>query len=120
MLNVIKPWGHEVEYYRVSNHVIKRLVIKPACRLSLQRHAQRTEHWTVVSGHGILELAAFPDGGVEFHIVLQPGTQVTIPQNLWHRAKCDSQGESLEIVEVQYGFCIDSDIERKEDDYGRA
>lgn len=115
-----KPWGFEWIYHEETNHVVKRLLILQGQRISLQRHAQRTEHWTVVRGHGLLELAAFSDGDVEFNILLQPGTQVTIPANLWHRAECKSEGDALEILEVQYGFCDPEDIERREDDYGRA
>ena len=34
------------------SYQIKLIEVKPGCRLSLQKHHHRSEHWIVVSGHG--------------------------------------------------------------------
>ena len=51
-----RPWG----YYKVladePDHKVKRIVVYPGKRLSLQKHQKRSEHWFVVSGQGIVTL----------------------------------------------------------------
>ena len=39
---------------RHTNYAVKRIVVKPGARLSLQRHAFRAEHWVVVGGIGLV------------------------------------------------------------------
>ena len=48
-----RPWG----YYKVlsdeADHKVKRIVVYPGKRLSLQRHKRRSEHWHMVYGEGL-------------------------------------------------------------------
>lgn len=93
----------------------KELVLEPGRQLSYQRHAGRSEVWTVVSGEGevVLDGRPFPVG---------PGSVVEVPAGCWHAARAGEGGMSL--VEVQIGSpLVEEDIERdgdfwKQDDLG--
>lgn len=44
-----RPWG---VYYVMEDsplYKVKKIIVNPGCRLSLQSHEKRSEHWTVVS-----------------------------------------------------------------------
>jgi hypothetical protein len=44
-----RPWG---VYYVMEDNLlykVKKIIVEPGCRLSLQSHEKRSEHWTVVS-----------------------------------------------------------------------
>ena len=45
-----RPWGYYQSLDQGKRHQVKRIVVKPGARLSLQKHAHRAEHWTVVEG----------------------------------------------------------------------
>ena len=112
-----RPWGWFETLARGDDYLVKRLRIHVGKRISLQRHAHRSEHWVVVSGFGRIEL----DGRV---LGAEPGTSLTIPVGCLHRAGAvagpDGVAEDLEIVEVQRGALLrEDDIERLEDDFGR-
>ena len=108
-----RPWG----YYRVladePDHKVKRIVVYPDKRLSLQRHKRRSEHWHVVSGEGVIAL-----NGVER--TLKAGESVDIPVGSIHRMT-NSSKEEVVFIEVQRGdYFGEDDIERLEDDFGRS
>ena len=46
------PWGHYTILADEPNHKVKRIVVIPGKRFSLQRHQRRAEHWLVFSGEG--------------------------------------------------------------------
>lgn len=97
---------------------VKRIVVKPGGRLSLQRHQHRSEHWTVVRGLGMAEVIQ-DDEELKPHEML-PNTSIYIPQGAIHRLT-NPGAEMLEIIEVQCGDILDEeDIERFSDDYGRG
>lgn len=82
----------------------KELVIEAGCQLSYQRHARRSEVWTVVSGEGevALDREAFPVG---------PGSVVDIAAGRMHAVR--ALGADLHVVEVQIGDAlVEEDIER--------
>lgn len=108
-----RPWGYFSVLMEDAQHKLKRIVVYPGKRLSLQRHRQRDEHWTIVSGEARMTV-----DGREF--TLQRGQSVDIPRGAFHRVL--NAGESdLVIVEIQTGDSFDeNDIERVEDDFGRA
>ena len=108
-----RPWG----YYRVledePDHKVKKLVVYPGKRLSLQRHQHRAELWQIVQGRAIITR------NVD---TLRPetGQAVDIPLRAWHRIE-NPGTENLVFIEVQTGdYFGEDDIERKEDDFGRA
>jgi len=94
-------------------HKVKRITVEPGQRLSYQRHAQRAEHWFVVSGAGVVTL-----DGVEHPVV--PGVAIDVPVETAHRVACTGS-EPLVFIEVQRGsYFGEDDIERLDDDYGRT
>jgi len=107
-----RPWGHYIVLADEKDHKVKRIVVYPGGRLSLQRHRLRTEHWFVLSGEGIVTLG-------DEEIPVQAGRSIDIPVHFLHRIVNTGEGD-LTIIEVQsgQGFSED-DIERVEDDYGR-
>lgn len=108
-----RPWGRWEEYLNEPGYRVKRIYVFPGERLSLQRHAQRKEYWTVVQGQGVFTL-----DGEERRV--RPGDALHIPQGGVHRIANDTQSEHLVIIETQMGICREDDIERLEDDYGRS
>jgi mannose-6-phosphate isomerase len=96
-----------------ETHKVKRLEVQPHQRLSYQRHRRRSEHWFVVSGTARVTL----DG--DDHD-LRPGTAIDIPVGAAHRVANPGE-EPLVFIEVQHGESFgEDDIERLEDDFGRA
>ena len=108
-----KPWGFFVNLHQENGFIVKKIVVNPKHRLSLQKHFHRSEHWYVISGNGELQLG-------EERIHLENGTCVDIPQNAWHRIS-NLGSIDLIFIEIQRGSSLkEEDIQRKEDDYGRA
>jgi cytidyltransferase-like protein len=109
----MRPWGHYVVIEDKEHHKVKRLVVEPGHRLSLQSHTKRKECWVVVSGIATVEI-----DGVKS--VLEEGESIIIKQGEKHRLSNTSK-KMLEIVEVQYGtYTGEDDIVRYEDDYARV
>ena len=107
-----RPWGHYEVLSDAPDHKVKRIVVEPQGRLSLQRHKLRDEHWFVVAGHG----RAVVEGT---DVPLRAGSVIDIPAPARHRVE-NSSTENLVIIEVQTGeYFGEDDIERLEDDYGR-
>ncbi len=107
-----RPWGHYQSIDLGPSHQVKRLVVNPGQRLSLQKHRFRSEHWTVVEG--VAEVTV--DDKV---LALNPDESVYIPLGAIHRA-ANHGTVPVTIVEVQCGTYLgEDDIVRIEDDYGR-
>jgi glycosyltransferase involved in cell wall biosynthesis len=109
-----RPWG----YYKIladrPHYKAKEIVVFQGKRLSLQRHAQRDEHWLVINGTADVTIGTR-------HLLLQPGQSIDIPRNMLHRVANPSTSDHLKFVEVQTGeYFGEDDIERLEDDYGRV
>ncbi|MCP4486708.1 MAG: cupin domain-containing protein [Gammaproteobacteria bacterium] len=107
-----RPWGswHVVDVG--EGYAVKRIVIKPGKRLSLQLHNFRSELWNVVYGSGVVTV-----GGDEFPV--QRGSSIYIPRETRHRL-FNHGTDVLQLIEVQYGSKItENDIVRIEDDFGR-
>ena len=108
-----RPWGYYTVLSDQADHKVKRIVVYPGQRLSLQRHRHRSEHWYLVSGQALVTLN-------DHSIPLGRGTAVDIPQGAWHRVQ-NPGTEDLVFIEVQTGeYFGEDDIERSEDDYGRG
>ena len=85
----------------------------PGRRLSYQRHERRDEHWFVLSGAAEVTL-----DGMAHH--LDVGQSIDIPRRSAHRVACTGDS-TLVFIEVQAGeYFGEDDIERLEDDFGRA
>ena len=108
-----RPWGYFAVLADEPDHKVKRIVVHPKQRLSLQRHRRRMEHWYLVQGSAIVTVG-------DDEIALERGQSVDIPQGAWHRIT--NKGiEDVVVIEVQRGdYFGEDDIERREDDYGRV
>ena len=108
----VRPWGRFEVLADEPEHKIKRLMVEPGQRLSLQRHRYRAEHWYVVCGRAMVTL-----GQVE--TPLESGETIDIPRGKWHRLK-NRGDDRLVLIEIQTGdYFGEDDIERAADDYGR-
>lgn len=108
-----RPWGWYEVLLDDPALKVKRILVRPGARLSLQRHHFRREHWFVAAGQARVTLD-------EREFTLEAGAAVDIPLGAWHRV-ANPGPEDLVIVEVQTGSSFDEDdIERREDDYGRV
>lgn len=105
-----------------AKHQIKRLHVAPGQRISLQKHAQRAEHWVVVRGTARVTLGN-PDGSADNaawrEFDLTPGQHCDIAMGQVHRL-ANLGSEPVEIIEVQLGSYLgEDDITRLQDDFGR-
>jgi mannose-1-phosphate guanylyltransferase/mannose-6-phosphate isomerase len=109
---VERPWGSYTVLEKGEGYKIKRVVLKPGSKLSMQLHRKRSEHWVVVAGE------AKVTRGNEMYIV-HTNESTYIPPHTKHRL--ENIGESfLQIIEVQNGeYLEEDDIERFDDIYGR-
>jgi len=110
---VYRPWGYYESIDEGKGFQVKRLMITPGARLSLQSHSRRAEHWVVVSGR-----AKVTRGEEELH--LGPNQSTYIPTGARHRLE-NPGTEPLYVIEVQSGdYLGEDDIERFADDYKRS
>ena len=108
-----RPWGYFEVLSNESNHKIKRIVIFPKQRLSLQSHIHRAEHWHIIEGEAIVIRN-------KETISLTAGQSIDIPKNAIHRIQ-NSGERNLTFIEIQSGsYFGEDDILRFEDDYGRT
>ena len=108
-----RPWGYYTVLADETDHKVKRIVVYPGKRLSLQKHQKRAEHWYVVSGEGIVTLD-------RERLNKKCGESVVIPCGSGHRIE-NTGNVDLSFIEVQTGeYFGEDDIERLEDDYGRS
>jgi len=109
---VHRPWGWYESVDQGPRFQVKRILVKPGARLSLQMHHHRAEHWIVVSG-----TAEVTNGDAV--IMLTENQSTYIPLGQTHRLA--NPGKlPLEIIEVQSGSYLgEDDIVRFEDNYGR-
>jgi len=110
---VARPWGAYTVLMDMEKAKLKKIMVKPGGRLSLQKHMHRSEHWVVISG-----MATVTVGDKVFNV--RPNESTYIPAGELHRL--ENQGKmDLVIVEVQVGeYTGEDDIVRIEDDYKRS
>jgi mannose-1-phosphate guanylyltransferase/mannose-6-phosphate isomerase len=112
-LKVHRPWGSYQSVDMGDRHQVKRIVVKPGGRLSLQKHHHRSEHWIVVRGAARVTVN-------ELVKTVHENESIYIPIGAVHRL--ENPGKILlELIEVQTGSYLgEDDIIRIEDDYQRA
>ena len=111
---VQRPWGAYTVLEEGEGYKIKRIVINPSSRLSLQMHRQRSEHWVVVSG-----TARVTCGDRVYDVKTNESTY--IPPQTRHRLENPDPAIPLQIIEVQNGpYLGEDDIVRFDDDFGRT
>lgn len=110
---VSRPWGTYTTLKEEPGYKVKRVTVRPGQSLSLQYHHHRAEHWTVVHGHGIVQI-----GDLDYKT--GPGEYRYIPLGEKHRLTNNGE-EELVLIEVQIGnYLGEDDIVRLQDLYGRA
>jgi len=109
---VERPWGNYTVLEKGQGYKIKRVVLNPGAKLSLQLHKKRSEHWVVVAG------TARVTKEDETYLV-HTNESTYIPIHTKHRLE-NLGAEPLQIIEVQNGdYVEEDDIERFSDDYDR-
>lgn len=110
---VYRPWGTYEVLLDTALYKIKRIVVNMGCKLSLQKHFHRNEHWIVVSGTATVTVS-------EKTFLVRPNESTYIQMGELHRL--ENQGKiDLVIIEVQVGeYTGEDDIVRLHDIYGRS
>jgi mannose-1-phosphate guanylyltransferase / mannose-6-phosphate isomerase len=110
---IYRPWGYYQDIDLAERYRVKRIVVKPGSKLSLQKHYHRSEHWVVVKGTAEVTL------GNEVRSVHE-NESIYIPIEGIHRLA--NPGKiPLELIEVQVGSYVgEDDIVRLDDVYGRG
>ncbi|MFN8672877.1 MAG: mannose-1-phosphate guanylyltransferase/mannose-6-phosphate isomerase [Candidatus Sericytochromatia bacterium] len=111
-LTAHRPWGTYTILEENSNYKIKRIVVKPGKRLSLQKHYHRSEHWIIVQGTGKVRR------GDEEKII---GVNESFYVGKGDIHRLENVGKiPLVLIEVQVGdYLGEDDIVRIEDDFKR-
>ena len=108
-----RPWGFYESLIAGDRFQVKRIVVTPGQKLSLQKHFHRAEHWVVVSGTALVTRDAET-------MMLHENESVYLPLGCVHRLENPGQ-IPLTLIEVQSGAYLgEDDIVRIEDTYGRA
>jgi mannose-1-phosphate guanylyltransferase / mannose-6-phosphate isomerase len=109
---VYRPWGYYEGISLGERFQVKRIMVTPGEKLSLQKHFHRAEHWVVVAGTAVV---------TRDHEVLtvRENESVYLPLGCVHRL--ENPGKiPLTLIEVQSGgYLGEDDIVRIEDTYGR-
>ena len=110
---VYRPWGSYETISLDERFQVKRIVVKPGQKLSLQMHHHRAEHWIVVKGTAEITVG-------ERVFMLSENQSTYIPLGEKHRLVNPGK-VPLELIEVQSGSYLgEDDIVRFEDVYGRT
>ena len=113
-VTIYRPWGSYQVLSESKNFKVKRIIVKPKSKLSLQEHKYRSEHWVVVSG-----TATIINNNNEKSI-LKINESTYIPKEQKHRLMNDTNSDLI-IIEVQCGEYVgEDDILRFDDFYGRG
>jgi mannose-1-phosphate guanylyltransferase/mannose-6-phosphate isomerase len=109
---IYRPWGYYQDVDIASRYRVKRIMVKPGSKLSLQKHFHRSEHWVVVQGTAEVTVQN------EVRLVHE-NESIYIPIGSVHRLA--NPGKiPLELIEVQVGSYLgEDDIVRLDDVYGR-
>jgi mannose-1-phosphate guanylyltransferase/mannose-6-phosphate isomerase len=112
-LRVYRPWGYYQTLDLGTRFQVKRILVDPGQKLSLQSHHHRAEHWVVVQGTALVTRD-------KDEIMLRENESIYLPLGCVHRLV--NPGKiPLEIIEVQSGSYLgEDDIVRYEDIYARV
>jgi mannose-1-phosphate guanylyltransferase/mannose-6-phosphate isomerase len=111
-ITTYRPWGSYTILEEGPRYKIKRIVVNPLEKLSLQMHYHRSEHWVVVKGTAKVTIG-------DREIFIHENESAYVPKSTLHRL--ENPGKvPLEIIEVQNGEYVgEDDIVRIDDYYGR-
>ncbi len=107
-----RPWGTYTVLEEANGYKIKRIEVKPGCRLSLQKHFHRNEHWIVLSGTATVIVE-------DKKMYLRPNESTYIKMGQTHRL--ENEGKiPVVLIEAQVGeYTGEDDIIRLDDDFKR-
>ena len=110
---VYRPWGFYESLIHGERFQVKRIVVTPGHKLSLQKHFHRAEHWVVVNGSALVTRDAD-------EVLVRENESIYLPLGCVHRL--ENPGRiPLTLIEVQSGSYLgEDDIVRIEDTYGRS
>ena len=109
---VEKPWGSYQVLEEGTHYTVKKIIVNPGGKLSLQSHQHRSEHWIIAEGEGVVTI------NDEIKILKENET-IFIPKGSKHRL-ANEVTKKLIIIEFWYGDILDeNDIERFKDLYER-
>jgi len=109
---IYRPWGYYQDVDIATRYRVKRIVVKPGSKLSLQKNFHRSEHWVVVQGTAEVTVHK------EFRSVHE-NESMYIPIGSVHRFAHPGK-IPLELIEAQVGSHLgEDDIVRLDDVYGR-
>jgi mannose-1-phosphate guanylyltransferase len=112
-LTAYRPWGTYTVLEDTLGYKIKRIVVQPGKRLSLQKHFHRSEHWIVVSGTATVIVG-------DQALLVRPNESTYIKMGEIHRLANDGKIPVV-LVEVQVGeYTGEDDIVRITDDFNRG
>lgn len=107
-----RPWGKFEILLDDKNCKVKKIIVLPNNRLSLQYHNFRSEHWLIVKGKANVHL----DGK---NLVLKEGQSIDIPRKSCHYVSNKGK-QNLIIIETQLGsYFGEDDIIRLDDPHNR-
>lgn len=108
-----RPWGFYESLIQGDRFQVKRLMVEPGRKLSLQSHFHRAEHWVVVQGTAQVTRD-------NENLIVRENESVYLPLGCLHRL--ENRGRiPLTLIEVQSGAYLgEDDIVRLEDTYGRV
>jgi len=110
---IFRPWGYYQSVDEGARYQVKRIVVKPGERLSLQKHFHRAEHWIVVKGTAEV-------GRDESVNLVHENESIYLPIGCKHRLTNPGRID-LELIEVQTGSYLgEDDIVRFQDAYNRG
>ena len=110
---VYRPWGYYQSVDEGTRYQVKRILVRPGGRLSLQKHFHRAEHWIVVKGTAEVTR---DDEVIQVH----ENESIYLPIGCMHRLSNPGKID-LELIEVQTGSYLgEDDILRFEDIYNRV
>tara|TARA_B100000902_G_scaffold374662_1_gene403849 strand:+ start:455 stop:1900 length:1446 start_codon:yes stop_codon:yes gene_type:complete len=111
-LTDFRPWGSFEILSKGKNFQVKKIKVHPNCKLSLQSHKHRSEHWVVVEGKALVTLDTNT-------ITISQNESIFINSGVKHRLE-NPTNQNLIIIEIQTGTYLgEDDIIRYEDDYKR-
>jgi len=110
---IFRPWGYYQSVDGGARYQVKRIVVKPGERLSLQMHFHRAEHWIVVKGTAEVDCD-------DLTKLVHENESIYLPMGCRHRLTNPGRID-LELIEVQTGSYLgEDDIVRFKDVYNRG
>lgn len=108
-----RPWGHYEALTEGHRFQVKKIVVRPGQKLSLQKHYHRAEHWVVVEGTALVTRG-------DEQTLVRENESIYLPLGSLHRL--ENPGRiPVTLIEVQSGSYLgEDDIVRFEDIYSRA